>query len=87
MVIITAFISPYRTDRDRIRALHGDYLNDVYINAPLEVCEARDAKGLYRKARAGELREFTGISAPYDAPSCARTRDPHGGAHHGGVRG
>ena len=68
MVIVTAFISPYRADRDRIRGLHPDYFNEVYINAPLEVCEARDAKGLYRKARAGELKEFTGISAPYEPP-------------------
>jgi bifunctional enzyme CysN/CysC len=68
MVIITAFISPYRADRDRIRALHAGYFNEIYINAPLEVCEARDAKGLYRKARAGDLKEFTGISAPYEPP-------------------
>jgi bifunctional enzyme CysN/CysC len=68
MVIVTAFISPYRADRDRIRALHGQYFNEVYINASLEVCEARDTKGLYRKARAGELKEFTGISAPYESP-------------------
>jgi bifunctional enzyme CysN/CysC len=68
MVIVTAFISPYRADRDRIRALHTKYFNEVYINAPLEVCEARDAKGLYRKARAGELKDFTGISAPYEPP-------------------
>jgi len=69
MVVISAFISPYRADRDRIRAAHGGYFNEVYINAPLEVCEARDAKGLYRKARAGEIKEFTGVSAPYEAPT------------------
>jgi bifunctional enzyme CysN/CysC len=69
MVIVTAFISPYRADRDRIRALHGQYFNEVYINAPLDVCEARDSKGLYRKARAGELKQFTGISAPYEPPA------------------
>jgi len=65
---VSAFISPYRVDRDRIRAAHGKYFNEVYINAALHVCEARDTKGLYRKARAGELKEFTGISAPYEAP-------------------
>jgi len=68
MIVVSAFISPYRVDRDRIRAAHGRYFNEVYINAALHVCEARDTKGLYRKARAGELKEFTGISAPYEAP-------------------
>ena len=68
MIVISAFISPYRVDRDRIRAAHGEVFNEVYINAPLHVCEARDTKGLYRKARAGEVKDFTGISAPYEAP-------------------
>jgi bifunctional enzyme CysN/CysC len=68
MIVISAFISPYRADRDRIRARHGKYFHEVYINAPLEVCEARDAKGLYKKARAGQIKEFTGISAPYERP-------------------
>ena len=68
MIVISAFISPYRVDRDRIRAAHGEYFNEVYINAPLHVCEARDTKGLYRKARAGEVKDFTGVSAPYEAP-------------------
>ena len=68
MVIVTAFISPYRADRDRIRELHARYFNEVFINAPLQVCEARDPKGLYRKARSGELKDFTGISAPYEPP-------------------
>jgi len=67
-VVITAFISPYRADRERIRARHPKYFNEVFINAPLEVCEGRDTKGLYRRARAGEVKEFTGISAPYEAP-------------------
>jgi bifunctional enzyme CysN/CysC len=67
-VVITAFISPYRTDRDRIRAAHPKIFHEIYINAPLEVCEARDSKGLYRRARAGEVKDFTGISAPYEAP-------------------
>ena len=68
-VVVTAFISPYRADRDGIRARHPKYFNEVYINASLEVCEARDTKGLYRRARAGEVKEFTGISAPYEPPT------------------
>jgi bifunctional enzyme CysN/CysC len=71
MVVISAFISPYRADRDRIRVAHSEYFNEIYINAPLHVCEARDNKGLYRRARAGEIKEFTGISAPYEAPVAA----------------
>ena len=67
-VVITAFISPYRADRERIRAAHPKYFNEIFINAPLAVCEARDNKGLYRRARAGEVKEFTGVSAPYEAP-------------------
>ena len=68
LIVISAFISPYRVDRDRIRAVHGEYFNEVYISAPLHVCESRDTKGLYKKARAGEVKDFTGISAPYEAP-------------------
>ncbi|MGH8741574.1 MAG: adenylyl-sulfate kinase [Burkholderiales bacterium] len=71
MLVISAFISPYRADRDRIRAAHAQYFHEVYINASLEVCEARDSKGLYRRARAGEIPEFTGVSAPYEAPQAA----------------
>jgi bifunctional enzyme CysN/CysC len=70
-VVITAFISPYRMDRRRAReiALEGNAeFIEVFVDAPLEVCEARDPKNLYRKARAGEIREFTGIDAPYEAP-------------------
>ena len=65
---IAAAISPYRAVRDEIRASLPDFV-EVYVNAPLEVCEARDPKGLYRKARAGELRAFTGIDDPYEAPA------------------
>jgi len=70
MVAITAFISPYRADRDQVRALMqpGDFV-EVHVDCPVEVCEQRDVKGLYKKARAGEIKEFTGISAPYEAPS------------------
>lgn len=69
VVAITAFISPYRADRDRVRSTApGDFI-EVFVDAPLEVCEARDPKGLYKKARAGELKGFTGIDDPYEAPS------------------
>jgi adenylylsulfate kinase len=69
IVTLTAFISPYRRDRDAVRASMpaGDFL-EVFVDAPLEVCEARDPKGLYKKARAGELKGFTGIDDPYEAP-------------------
>jgi bifunctional enzyme CysN/CysC len=70
-VVITAFISPYRMDRSRAReiALEGNAeFIEVFVEAPLEVCEARDPKNLYKKARAGQIREFTGIDAPYEAP-------------------
>jgi bifunctional enzyme CysN/CysC len=68
LIVITAFISPYRADRDRARKASPEHFCEVYINAPLEVCETRDTKGFYRRARAGEIAEFTGISAPYEAP-------------------
>jgi len=72
VVTVTAFISPYRADRDQVRALmgEGDFV-EVYVKCPIEVCEQRDVKGLYKKARAGEIKEFTGISAPYEAPEKA----------------
>ena len=68
ILVITAFISPYKQDRDRIRAIAGDIFHEVFIEADLEVCENRDPKGLYVKARNGEISDFTGISAPYDKP-------------------
>jgi adenylylsulfate kinase len=69
-VTVTAFISPYRADRDQVRALMkpGDFV-EVHVDCPVDVCEQRDVKGLYKKARAGEIKEFTGISAPYEAPN------------------
>jgi len=69
IVAITAFISPYRADRDRARAMvaEGDFV-EIFVDAPLEVCEARDPKGLYEKARAGEIKGFTGIDDPYEPP-------------------
>jgi adenylylsulfate kinase len=72
VIAMTAFISPNRDDRRAVRKLlAGIEFVEVYCRCPLEVCEARDVKGLYRRARAGEVREFTGISAPYDAPEHA----------------
>jgi adenylylsulfate kinase len=69
MVAITAFISPYRADRDQVRSLMqpSDFV-EVLVDCPLDVCEQRDVKGLYQKARAGQIPEFTGISAPYEPP-------------------
>ena len=69
VINITAFISPYRDDRDAARAVQGegDFI-EVYVNCPVEECEKRDTKGLYAKARAGKIPEFTGISAPYEEP-------------------
>ncbi|MBT3010975.1 MAG: adenylyl-sulfate kinase [Candidatus Thiodiazotropha sp. (ex Lucina aurantia)] len=69
VIALTAFISPIREDRERARGLfpHGDFI-EVYVSCPLEVCETRDVKGLYKKARSGEIPNFTGISAPYDVP-------------------
>lgn len=66
----TAFISPYRDDRDKARSIQkeGDFI-EVYVRASVDACEARDTKGLYAKARAGQIKEFTGISAPYEEPA------------------
>lgn len=69
LIAITAFISPYRADRQMASEIIGaDRFIEVYLDAPLEVCERRDPKGLYRKARAGQIADFTGISAPYEVP-------------------
>ena len=71
-IVLTAFISPYRSDRERARAAarraSSHSFHEVYVQAPLAVCEARDPKGLYRRARAGEIADFTGVSAPYEPP-------------------
>lgn len=69
VIVMTSFISPYRSDRDMVRALvpAGRFV-EVYVQCPVEVCEQRDPKGLYKKARAGEIPEFTGVSAPYEEP-------------------
>ena len=71
VVTFVAFISPYREDRRRARDAVGEPFLEVFIDTPVEVCEDRDPKGLYRKARAGEIPQFTGISAPYEAPESA----------------
>ena len=72
-IALTAFVSPYRSDRDRVRELvtaTGDAVDfvEVFVDTPIEICESRDPKGLYKKARAGEIKGFTGIDAPYEAP-------------------
>lgn len=67
-VVVTAFISPYRSDRRRARAAAKDGFHEIYIQASLETCEKRDPKGLYRRARTGEITEFTGVTAPYETP-------------------
>ena len=68
LIVITAFISPYREDRETARSIIGadDFL-EVHVNTPIQVCEERDPKGMYKLARAGELPAFTGVSAPYEA--------------------
>jgi bifunctional enzyme CysN/CysC len=68
-LVLTAFISPYRADRDSARMRIGEGYHEVFVSADLKTCEARDPKGLYRRARAGEIPEFTGVSAPYEVPS------------------
>ncbi|HNZ48131.1 MAG TPA: adenylyl-sulfate kinase [Candidatus Hydrogenedentes bacterium] len=67
-IVSTAFISPYRADRDKARALCPDRFYEIFVKCPVEVCETRDPKGLYQKAREGKIPEFTGISAPYEEP-------------------
>jgi adenylyl-sulfate kinase len=70
LIVITAFISPFRADRDLVRKLvaPGEFM-EVFVRAPLDVCERRDPKGLYKKARAGALKQFTGIDSPYEEPA------------------
>ena len=69
VIVLTAFISPFKADRQLVRDLvaKGDFI-EVFINCPLEICELRDPKGLYKKARAGEIKDFTGISSPFEVP-------------------
>ena len=69
VIVLTAFISPFCSDRERMRGMveHGDFI-EIYCDSPIAVCESRDVKGMYKKARAGQIAEFTGISSPYEAP-------------------
>lgn len=69
VIVLTAFISPFREDRNKVRAMvRPQEFIEIYCQCPIDVCEQRDVKGLYKKARAGEIRQFTGISSPYEAP-------------------
>jgi adenylyl-sulfate kinase len=69
LVVLTAFVSPYRGDRDRARAIVGpERFAEIYVDAPVEVCANRDVKGLYAKAQAGLITDFTGVNSPYEAP-------------------
>jgi adenylyl-sulfate kinase len=69
VVVLSAFISPFKADREQVKAIVGasDYI-EIFVDTPLEVCEQRDVKGLYKKARAGEVKNFTGIDSPYEKP-------------------
>ncbi|MCC9599831.1 adenylyl-sulfate kinase [Stieleria sp. JC731] len=83
LITLTAFVSPYRKDRDRVRSIVNasgvDDFIEVFVDTPLEICESRDPKGLYKKARAGEIKNFTGISDPYEAPLAPEIRLDGGG--------
>ncbi len=68
VIVLTAFISPLRSDRERARELIGEDFNEVYCACPISECERRDVKGMYKRARLGEIKEFTGISSPYEEP-------------------
>ena len=69
IIVLAAFVSPYKKDRENIRKIVGnDNFVEIFVNTSLEECERRDVKGLYKKARAGEIKDFTGINAPYEAP-------------------
>jgi len=69
LVVLSAFVSPYQKDRDFVRECANNDFSEIFISTPLEVCEQRDVKGLYAKARAGEISNFTGISAPFEEPT------------------
>ncbi|MBA3023284.1 MAG: adenylyl-sulfate kinase [Gammaproteobacteria bacterium] len=80
VIVLTAFISPFRTDRERVRSMveYGDFI-EIYCDSSLEVCESRDVKGMYKKARTGQIAEFTGISSPYEAPEKPELKVDTGG--------
>ena len=70
LIVLVAFISPFRKDRDQVRKiLKPDQFVEMYLDCPVEVCEKRDVKGMYKKARAGKIKEFTGVSSPYEPPA------------------
>jgi bifunctional enzyme CysN/CysC len=75
LIVLTAFISPFRAERDMVRAMlpEGEFI-EIFVDTPLEVAEARDVKGLYKKARSGTLKNFTGIDSPYEAPAAPDIR-------------
>jgi len=75
LIVLTAFISPFKDNRDMVRAMlsEGEFI-EVFVDTPLEECERRDPKGLYKKARAGQIKDFTGIDSPYEAPEGAEIR-------------
>lgn len=78
-IVLTAFISPFRADRQKVREVVGENeFLEVFVDAPIEVCESRDPKGLYKKARAGDIPEFTGISSPYEPPEQPALQLPTG---------
>jgi len=71
MIVLAAFVSPLKSDREMVKLIIGaEHFVEVFVNTSLEECERRDVKGLYKKARLGEIANFTGISAPYEAPEC-----------------
>ena len=81
VVAIVPLISPYRAERDRVRDRHAELglrFVEMFVDTPIELCEQRDAKGLYAKARAGEITGFTGIDDPYEAPGTRRSCSPRG---------
>ncbi|MEZ4779884.1 MAG: adenylyl-sulfate kinase [Flavobacteriaceae bacterium] len=70
LIVLSAFVSPYRKDREQVKHIvKEENFIEVFVNTPIEACEKRDVKGLYAKARAGEIKDFTGVSAPYEAPT------------------
>jgi bifunctional enzyme CysN/CysC len=75
LIVLTAFISPFRAERQMVRDMlpEGEFI-EIFVDTPLEVAEARDVKGLYKKARAGDLKNFTGIDSPYEAPQMPEIR-------------
>jgi len=79
ILTLTAFISPFRADREKVRNIVGENFIEVHCDTALEICESRDVKGLYKKARAGEIADFTGISSPYEAPENPEIRVDTGG--------